>query len=228
MCPATSVRRGRHRQVTVSRPHPRAYRTYWHRTYWRRTCWRRTGWCGCSRWCAAGMVRPACGSAAFGAASPPRAAAASAPVDPAAMTPPSLPSMGGGMPDMGSGLSGFGGQLGDLLGGLVGTSQDALSDLPELDEPSWINLTTSTRSTRTSPTTRRWRGKPKTTKRARKQKSPRPPRQIPRPTPPASLPRKSRPPSRFRQPSNRSLHTSSTANRAPCSASTCCGNGHPV
>lgn len=56
------------------------------------------------------------------------------PVDPAAMTPPSLPSMGGGMPDMGSGLSGFGGQLGDLLGGLMGTSQDALSDLPGPDE----------------------------------------------------------------------------------------------
>lgn len=57
------------------------------------------------------------------------------PVEPAAMAPPSLPSMGGGMPDAGSGLSGFGGQLGDLLGGLMGTSQDALSDLPEVDEP---------------------------------------------------------------------------------------------
>jgi len=60
------------------------------------------------------------------------------PVDPAAMAPPSMPSMpsmGGGMPDVGSGLSGFGGQLGDLLGGLMGTSQDALSDLPEVDEP---------------------------------------------------------------------------------------------
>ncbi len=57
------------------------------------------------------------------------------PVEPAAMTPPSLPSFGGGLPDIGSGLSGFGGQLGDLLGGLLGTSQDALSDLPEIDEP---------------------------------------------------------------------------------------------
>jgi len=59
------------------------------------------------------------------------------PVDPAAMAPPSvpsMPSMGGGMPDVGSGLSGFGGQLGDLLGGLMGTSQDAVSDLPEPDE----------------------------------------------------------------------------------------------
>ena len=56
-------------------------------------------------------------------------------VEPAAMAAPSLPSMGGGMPDVGSGLSGFGGQLGDLLGGLMGTSQDALSDLPEVDEP---------------------------------------------------------------------------------------------
>jgi len=59
---------------------------------------------------------------------------AAPPVDPAAMAPPSLPSMGGGMPDIGSGLSGFGGQLGDMLGGLLGTSQDALSDLPESDE----------------------------------------------------------------------------------------------
>jgi hypothetical protein len=72
---------------------------------------------------------------------PPAAAQLSAPppsppppVDPAAMAPPSLPSMGGGMPEMGSGLSGFGGQLGDLLGGLMGTSQDAPADLPERDE----------------------------------------------------------------------------------------------
>lgn len=60
-------------------------------------------------------------------------AAMAAPVEPAAMVPPSLPGSGG-MPDIGSGLSGFGGQLGDLLGGLLGTSQDALSDLPEPDE----------------------------------------------------------------------------------------------
>lgn len=61
------------------------------------------------------------------------------PVEPAAMPSippmPSMPSMGGGLPDVGSGLSGLGGQLGDLLGGLVGTSHDALSDLPEVDEP---------------------------------------------------------------------------------------------
>ncbi|MGO4442477.1 hypothetical protein AB4Z42_03885 [Mycobacterium sp. 2YAF39] len=61
--------------------------------------------------------------------SPPLPAAP--PVDPAAMAPPSAPSLGGGMPDIGSGLSGFGSQLGDMLGGLLGTSQDALSDLPE-------------------------------------------------------------------------------------------------
>lgn len=56
--------------------------------------------------------------------------APTAPVEPAA----AMPSMGGGMPDIGSGLSGFGGQLGELLGGLMGTSQDALSNLPESDE----------------------------------------------------------------------------------------------
>ncbi len=58
------------------------------------------------------------------------------PVEPAAMAPPSMPSLGGGgMPDIGSGLSGLGGQLGDMLGGLLGTSQDDLLDSPELDEP---------------------------------------------------------------------------------------------
>jgi hypothetical protein len=56
------------------------------------------------------------------------------PVEPAAMAPlMSSPSLGGGLPDVGSGLSGFGSQLGDMLGGLLGTSQDALSDLPEGD-----------------------------------------------------------------------------------------------
>ncbi|MCV7302415.1 hypothetical protein H7J93_22580 [Mycobacterium barrassiae] len=63
---------------------------------------------------------------------------ATPPVEPAAMAPSSMPSLGGGMPDIGSGLSGFGGQLADLLGGLLGTSsseQDALADLPEVDEP---------------------------------------------------------------------------------------------
>ena len=43
------------------------------------------------------------------------------------------------MPDIGSGLSGFGQQIGDMLGGLLGTSQDALSDLPEPDEPSELD-----------------------------------------------------------------------------------------
>ncbi len=61
------------------------------------------------------------------------------PVDPAAMTPPSVPSLGGGMPDIGSGLSGFGQQIGDMLGGLLGTSQDALSDLPEADDLSELD-----------------------------------------------------------------------------------------
>ena len=95
----------------------------------------------------AGPVGPAPGAAVPAGASPtwsapPAAAQFSAPpppqplpppVNPAAMAPPAMPSMGGGMPDVGSGLSGFGGQLGDLLGGLMGTSQDALSDLPEPD-----------------------------------------------------------------------------------------------
>jgi uncharacterized protein YukE len=69
---------------------------------------------------------------------PPLLPSTAAPVEPAAMAPPmSTPSLGGGLPDVGSGLSGFGSQLGDMLGGLLGTSQDALSDVPggdELDE----------------------------------------------------------------------------------------------
>ncbi|MGZ5392550.1 MAG: hypothetical protein ACXWD3_12095, partial [Mycobacterium sp.] len=65
-----------------------------------------------------GATAPAGASPAWSA--PPAAAQLSVPppsqplpppVDPAAMAPPSLPSMGGGMPDMGSGLSGFVGQL---------------------------------------------------------------------------------------------------------------------
>ena len=39
------------------------------------------------------------------------------------------------MPETGGGLSGFGQQLGDILGGLLGSADDALPDQPELDEP---------------------------------------------------------------------------------------------
>ncbi len=82
-------------------------------------------------WSAAPAAQPLPGPSAL----PPPPSAP--PVEPAAaMAPPSLPSVGGaGMPDIGSGLSGFGGQLGDMLGGLLGSSQDALSDLAEIDEP---------------------------------------------------------------------------------------------
>jgi uncharacterized protein YukE len=66
------------------------------------------------------------------------------PVDPAATTPamaapPSMPSLGG-LPDIGSGLSGLGQQLGDVFGSLLGNADDAFADPaglddPELDEP---------------------------------------------------------------------------------------------
>ncbi len=57
------------------------------------------------------------------------------PVEPAAMAPPmSSPPLGGGIPDIGSGMSGLGSQLGDMLGGLLGTSQDGLADLPGADD----------------------------------------------------------------------------------------------
>jgi hypothetical protein len=43
--------------------------------------------------------------------------------------------MGGGMPDIGSGLSGFGQQLADTLGGLLGSSDDALPEPSEIEDP---------------------------------------------------------------------------------------------
>ncbi|MGV0602175.1 hypothetical protein ABQE42_21340, partial [Mycolicibacterium pulveris] len=53
--------------------------------------------------------------------SPPPAAAP-------AMAPPSMPSLGGGLPDMGGGLSGFAQQLGETLGGLLGGAEDVLAE----------------------------------------------------------------------------------------------------
>lgn len=58
------------------------------------------------------------------------------PTTPAIAAPPAMPSMGGGgMPEIGSGLTGFGQQLADTLGGLVGSADDTLADAPELEEP---------------------------------------------------------------------------------------------
>jgi hypothetical protein len=63
------------------------------------------------------------------------------PVDTAPMAAPPMPAMpsaggmGGGLPDMGGGLSGFGQQLADSLGGLLGSTDDALRDPLEFDEP---------------------------------------------------------------------------------------------
>jgi hypothetical protein len=53
---------------------------------------------------------------------------------PAMAAPPSTPSFGG-MPDIGSGLSGFGQQLADAFGGLLGSADEALTDTPDIDEP---------------------------------------------------------------------------------------------
>lgn len=98
---------------------------------------------------------PGPGAAAPTVAAPPAVAAppvrtappvpAAPPTDPAAMAPPlgppPMPSMGGGLPEMGSGLSGFAQQLAETLGGLLGGADDALAEPgdiepPELDEPS--------------------------------------------------------------------------------------------
>jgi hypothetical protein len=73
------------------------------------------------------------------AAPMPASAPAPPPIDagstaPAMAAPPSMPSLGGGMPDIGSGLSGFGQQLADALGGLLGSAGDTL-DTPDIDDP---------------------------------------------------------------------------------------------
>jgi uncharacterized protein YukE len=72
---------------------------------------------------------------------------AAPPVDPAAAAPgmgapppmPSLGSGGGGMPEIGSGLSGFGQQLSDVLGSLFGSGDDALPDSEELEKPDLLD-----------------------------------------------------------------------------------------
>jgi hypothetical protein len=53
---------------------------------------------------------------------------------PAMATPPSAPSLGG-MPDIGSGLSGLGQQLADVFGSLLGSADEGLADTPDVDEP---------------------------------------------------------------------------------------------
>lgn len=94
-------------------------------------------WGGSPAWSA-----PVAGAAPWQASSPAPAAVepavaapepAAAPVEPAA-APSSTPAMGG-LPDVGSGLSGMGQQFADMLGGLLGSSGDALSGLDELEPP---------------------------------------------------------------------------------------------
>ncbi|MGA5464181.1 hypothetical protein [Mycobacterium sp. NPDC050041] len=80
---------------------------------------------------AAGGAAPAAMEPAASAAEPPASS-----VDPAAAAPApsSAPAMGG-PPDIGSGLSGMGQQFADMLGGLLGSSGEALSGLDELESP---------------------------------------------------------------------------------------------
>ncbi len=62
---------------------------------------------------------------------PPVDAASTAP---AMAAPPSAPSLGG-LPDVGSGLSGLGQQLADAFGSLLGSADDALADTSGIDDP---------------------------------------------------------------------------------------------
>lgn len=86
-------------------------------------------------------------SAAAPPAAPPTVPATLPPTDPAGgagMAAPIPPSLGGGgLPDIGSGLSSFGQQLGDLFGGLLGAGDlgspeladsDALEDIDEVED----------------------------------------------------------------------------------------------
>lgn len=69
------------------------------------------------------------------ASAPPTAPAGMPPTAPAAMPPPTGGMGGGmGMPDVGGGLSGIGQQLADAFGGLLGSTGDALGDLPGADD----------------------------------------------------------------------------------------------
>ncbi|MEV3901444.1 hypothetical protein AB0K11_03900 [Mycobacterium sp. NPDC050551] len=79
----------------------------------------------------AGGPAPAAMEPAVSAAEPPAPS-----VNPAAAAPApsSAPAMGG-LPDVGSGLSGMGQQFADMLGGLLGSSGDALSGVDELESP---------------------------------------------------------------------------------------------
>jgi hypothetical protein len=61
--------------------------------------------------------------------------AAAAPAAAPASSMPSLGEMGGGMPSLGTGSSGFGQQLADLIGGLIGSSGDSPADPQALDPP---------------------------------------------------------------------------------------------
>jgi hypothetical protein len=91
---------------------------------------------------------PAPAATAMPAAAPPPLPPAT-PVEPAAPLEPSAPAMaapppmpslgGGGMPDIGSGLSDFGQQLSDVLGSLFGSGDDALPDSEELEKPDLLD-----------------------------------------------------------------------------------------
>jgi hypothetical protein len=73
-------------------------------------------------------------SAPFADPLPAAAAPAMAPASPM----PSLGELGGGMPSLGTGSSGFGQQLADLIGGLIGSSEGARADPQGLDPPNEV------------------------------------------------------------------------------------------
>ena len=77
---------------------------------------------------------PALAPAASPISPPPAPPADLGSTAPAMAAPPSAPSLGG-LPDMGGGLSGFGQQLADAFGSLLGSAGEALPDTSDIDEP---------------------------------------------------------------------------------------------
>jgi hypothetical protein len=82
------------------------------------------------------VAAPAVDTAAAAPAAAPFAGplpAAAAPAMPSPSPMPSLGELGGGMPALGTGVSGIGQQLADMIGGLLGSSDAASADAPGVD-----------------------------------------------------------------------------------------------
>lgn len=88
------------------------------------------------------VAAPAVDTAAAAPAAAPFAGplpAAAAPAMPPASPMPSLGELGGGTPSLGTGVSGIGQQLADMIGGLLGSSDAPSADAPGVDPPGQVD-----------------------------------------------------------------------------------------